>query len=168
MLDSSWTTLDRYRCTNHYLMIIKNLSVNSHRYPQANSLQALILKVLRLQQYKTRSQQQPQHVQKTVTHHRAYGVLEIVLEGAGFELDDYLFTAVIEIDNPRLWWIQQQRDYPQLSIMALDLLTIPAMSSGVEGVFISTGLMITDRRNRLKEDIVKAVECMKSWGYCIL
>ena len=47
--------------------------------------------------------------------------------------------------------------------MALDLLAIPAMSSEVERVFSSTGLMITDRRNRLKEDIVEAVECMKSW-----
>lgn len=47
--------------------------------------------------------------------------------------------------------------------MALDLLAIPAMSSEVERVFSSTGLMITDRRNRLKEDIIEAVECMKSW-----
>jgi len=47
--------------------------------------------------------------------------------------------------------------------MALNLLAIPAMSLEVERVFSSTGLMITDRRNRLKEDIIEAAECMKSW-----
>ena len=26
----------------------------------------------------------------------------------------------------------------------------------------STGMMVTDRRNRLKEDVTEAVECMKS------
>jgi len=47
--------------------------------------------------------------------------------------------------------------------MALNLLAIPAMSSEVERVFSSIGLMVTDRCNRLKEDILEAVECMKSW-----
>ena len=47
--------------------------------------------------------------------------------------------------------------------MALNLLAIPAMSSEVERVFSSTGLMLTDRRNRLKEDVIEAAECMKSW-----
>jgi len=47
--------------------------------------------------------------------------------------------------------------------MALNLLAIPAMSSEVERVFSSTGLMVTDRRNWLKEDIIEAAECMKSW-----
>ena len=79
------------------------------------------------------------------------------------KLDDFTSSTTIDIDNPRLWWIQHQKDYPRLSVMALDLLAIPAMSSEVERVFSSTGLMITDRRNRLKEDIIEAVECMKSW-----
>lgn len=80
------------------------------------------------------------------------------------ELEEFLSSSTIETENPRLWWIQHQKDYPQLSCMALDLLAIPAMSSEVERVFSSSGLMITDRRNRLKEDIIEAVECMKSWG----
>jgi len=47
--------------------------------------------------------------------------------------------------------------------MALNLLAIPAMGSEVGRAFRSTGLMVTDRRNRLKEDIIEAAECMKSW-----
>ena len=80
------------------------------------------------------------------------------------ELDE--FTSSDSIDpmiNPRIWWIQHQDDFPKLSQMALDIFSVPAMSAEVERVFSSTGLMITDRRNRLKEDIIEAVECLKSW-----
>ena len=42
------------------------------------------------------------------------------------------------------------------------------MGSEVEGVFSSTGLMVTDRRNRLEEDIIEAVESMKSWRTGVL
>ena len=48
--------------------------------------------------------------------------------------------------------------------MALSILAIPAMSSEVEWVFSSTGLMVTDRRNPLKEDIIEAVEYIKLWA----
>ena len=41
------------------------------------------------------------------------------------------------------------------------MLYILAMSSEVERVFSSTVLFITDRRNRLKEDVIEAAECMK-------
>ena len=79
------------------------------------------------------------------------------------ELEHFAASTIIETDNPQVWWIQHQADYPDLSIMALNLLAIPAMSSEVERVFSSTRLMVTDRRNRLKEDIIEAAECMKSW-----
>ena len=38
------------------------------------------------------------------------------------------------------------------------------MSSDVGRVFSSSGLMITDMQNRLKEEIIEAVEYMKSWS----
>ena len=47
--------------------------------------------------------------------------------------------------------------------MALELLGIPAMSVEIERAFSSSGLLITDRRNHLKEDIIEMVECLKSW-----
>ena len=50
--------------------------------------------------------------------------------------------------------------------MAYDTCSIPAMSAECERVFsISTKLLITDRRNRLKEDIIEASEVLKSWLY---
>jgi len=80
------------------------------------------------------------------------------------ELEDFISSTTNEIDNPRLWRIQHQKGYPQLSRMVLDLLAIPAMSAEVDRVFSSTGVMVTDRRNRLWEDVVEVVECMKSWS----
>ena len=80
------------------------------------------------------------------------------------EMELFLSLPIIDNDNPREWWIQHQKDYPQLSIMALDILSIPAMSSEIERVFSSSGLLLTDRRNCLKSDIIEAAECMKSWS----
>ena len=80
------------------------------------------------------------------------------------ELEEFILSTTINVKNPVLWWVQHQQDYPQLSIIALDVLAIPAMSAEVERVFSSTGLLITARWNRLKDDIVEAVECMKSWA----
>lgn len=47
--------------------------------------------------------------------------------------------------------------------MALDVLSSPAMSSEIERVFSSTGRTITDLRNRLDDEVVEAIECIKSW-----
>jgi len=79
------------------------------------------------------------------------------------ELEEFLGSNTIEVDDPILWWYQHRMDYPQLSRMAFDIFSIPAMSTEVERVFSSSGITITPRRNRLKADIIEAVECQKSW-----
>jgi hypothetical protein len=63
------------------------------------------------------------------------------------------------------WWLKerQQRLYPNLSKMALDILTIPAMSAAPERLFSSANITISDRRNRLHGDTTEAIECLKSW-----
>jgi hypothetical protein len=63
------------------------------------------------------------------------------------------------------WWLEerQQRLYPNLSKMALDILTIPAMSAAHERLFSSANIIISDRRNRLHSDTTEAIECLKSW-----
>jgi hypothetical protein len=37
------------------------------------------------------------------------------------------------------------------------------MSSEVERVFSSSKILISDRRNRLGDTVIQAVECLKSW-----
>jgi hypothetical protein len=47
--------------------------------------------------------------------------------------------------------------------MALDILSIPAMSASVERLFSSSNITVSDRRNRLKADTIEMIESLKSW-----
>ena len=49
--------------------------------------------------------------------------------------------------------------------MAYDHLSIPAMSAECERVFSDTKLTISPNRNRLKEDIIEATECLVQWTW---
>jgi hypothetical protein len=47
--------------------------------------------------------------------------------------------------------------------MALDILSIPAILADPEYLFSSTKLLISDLRNKLGINIIKAFEYLKSW-----
>jgi hypothetical protein len=47
--------------------------------------------------------------------------------------------------------------------MALDILSIPAMSSDPERAFSAAKITLTDRRNKLSIDMIECLECLKSW-----
>jgi hAT family C-terminal dimerisation region len=70
-----------------------------------------------------------------------------------------------DFDDVRDWWLelQQQAVYPNLSKMALNLLSIPAMSAAPERLFSSCKITITDRRNKLSIKVIEALECLRSW-----
>jgi hypothetical protein len=72
---------------------------------------------------------------------------------------------VPEVTDSRSWWLKptQKKSYPALSVMALDILSIPAISAEPERLFSSAKISITDRRNRLGIESIKAIECLKSW-----
>jgi hAT family C-terminal dimerisation region len=61
------------------------------------------------------------------------------------------------------FWANIEGQYPLLARMAFDLLSIPAMSAECERVFSSTKLLLSDRRARMKEDIIEASECLRAW-----
>jgi hypothetical protein len=65
----------------------------------------------------------------------------------------------------KAWWIEpaQRATYPNLAIMALDILSIPAMSDEPERLFSGASITITERRNRLGVESIEALECLKSW-----
>lgn len=50
-----------------------------------------------------------------------------------------------------------------LARMAMDNLTIPAMSAETERVFSAAKLRMSDRRCKMGDDAVEALECLKSW-----
>ena len=61
--------------------------------------------------------------------------------------------------DAKAWWLCNQcwdkRKYDHLSI--------PAISAECERVFSNTKLTISPNRNRLKEDIIEATECLVQW-----
>jgi hypothetical protein len=48
--------------------------------------------------------------------------------------------------------------------MALDILSIPAISNEPERLFSRARVTITERRNRLGVELIEALECLKSWN----
>lgn len=82
------------------------------------------------------------------------------------EYERYCAMAVIlGIKQGYRWWLEetQQKRFPHLSKMALDILSIPAMSADPERLFSGAKITITDRRNRLGITTIQALECLKSW-----
>ena len=82
------------------------------------------------------------------------------------EYDRFVQSELVcDIEDPRRWWLKetQQKVYPNLSKMALDMLSIPAMSAEPERLFSGAKISITDRRNRLGIESIEALECLKSW-----
>ncbi|KAL1949584.1 hypothetical protein VTO73DRAFT_8465 [Trametes versicolor] len=60
------------------------------------------------------------------------------------------------------WWGRNAHRYPVWASLARDYLSIMASSVSSERAFSSAGITISKRRNRLKADIVEALQCMKS------
>ncbi|KAK6854901.1 hypothetical protein PG995_009089 [Apiospora arundinis] len=67
------------------------------------------------------------------------------------------------VDDPIQYWLLRRRQYPRLSRMAIDLFSIPAMSSEPERIFSLAGQMVTPQRGRLKADLIGAAQCISSW-----
>ena len=61
------------------------------------------------------------------------------------------------------WWKAHESQWPSLARMAFDMIAIPAMSSECERLFSSAKLLLSDRRARMKEDIIEASECLRYW-----
>lgn len=83
------------------------------------------------------------------------------------EYQQYIRSAIVEVPiiDPRSWWLEptQRKTYPHLSVMALDILSIPAMAAEPERLFSGAKITITDRRSSLSIEAIEATECLKSW-----
>ncbi|KAI8417264.1 hypothetical protein FOFC_03577 [Fusarium oxysporum] len=74
-----------------------------------------------------------------------------------------IYAHDLDVADPLEWWNRHQLEYPVLYRMALDLFSIPGMSSECERVFSQTKKMITDERNRLAPEVVEADQLQKQW-----
>ena len=69
------------------------------------------------------------------------------------EYERYIHTFTPADDkyqfSPLSWWQEHQMEYPNLSQMAFDLLSIPTISAETERSFSSAGKMVSPFRTRL-------------------
>ena len=79
------------------------------------------------------------------------------------ELNHYLELPIDEETEPLLWWQAHSNEFPVLSNMARDYLTIQATSVASEQAFSIAGNVITKNRNRLLPETSRACLCVKSW-----
>src|SRR5438477_7916145 len=67
------------------------------------------------------------------------------------------------VDDPIQYCKDRVDLYPRLSRMALDVMTVPAMSAEVERLFSAVGLMVTPLRNRLDASTIGLIQTLRSW-----
>ena len=79
------------------------------------------------------------------------------------EYEEYCKTVAKPCEYFLQWWRDHREEYPLLSKMVLDLLSIPLISAECERVFSSAKILITDRRNGLKENIIKTYTLLRWW-----
>jgi hypothetical protein len=73
------------------------------------------------------------------------------------------FPSDSAVDDPIQYWRDLADQYPRLSRMALDVMTVPAMSAEVERLFSAVGLMIAPLRNRLDASTIGLIQTLRSW-----
>lgn len=82
------------------------------------------------------------------------------------EYDEYLSEPILQITGSALsWWLQPQQRlrWPKLSQLAINILSIPAMSAEPERVFSGARRTISWERMRLGELTIEMLECLKHW-----
>ncbi|KAH7461153.1 hypothetical protein FOMA001_g19163 [Fusarium oxysporum f. sp. matthiolae] len=68
-----------------------------------------------------------------------------------------------DIRDPIAYWQDNRAQYPRLSRMALDFLTIQPMSAECDRLFSAAGRLVTPLRSRLEVDIIGMCLVLRSW-----
>jgi hypothetical protein len=87
-----------------------------------------------------------------------------------FNMDDdeyevYCREPVMTISDSLKWWLElaQRRRFPNLSLMAIDILSIAPMSAETERLFSRAKLTVTDQRGSMNFETLNLLECLRSW-----
>ena len=97
-----------------------------------------------------------------------FGNISVAAPSKISEMDRYLREPVENAADPLKWWFQNRLSYPKLSRMALDYLSAPATSTGVERVFSLGRRLLPFTRSRLSVASMRAYLCLGSWCRCDL
>jgi hypothetical protein len=65
--------------------------------------------------------------------------------------------------NPILYWVELQDRYPDLSKLAIDMLSIPASSCECERMFSELGDLLEPRRRGISPELLAAIQCTRRW-----
>lgn len=65
--------------------------------------------------------------------------------------------------DPIAWWQGRRVEFPILSKMALDVLSIPAVSAECERIFSQGKLTMTSQRHRMSATTLELLLCLKNW-----
>ncbi len=79
------------------------------------------------------------------------------------EYQEYIKAPPVPCDNPLEWWGARRTEFPILSQMALDVLSIPLMSAECERVFSAAKILVSDRRSSLSEQVIEASMVLRYW-----
>ena len=80
------------------------------------------------------------------------------------ELLKYWELADASFDmEPLSWWHAHSTEYPNLSKMAQDYLSVQASSVPCEQLFSLAGNIVSKKRNRLDKNTTRACLCLRSW-----
>ena len=92
------------------------------------------------------------HLAKVLEEKLKEGAMKASKEPPGRqELQHYLLAmhTLPEDADPLSFWVEEEKNYPLLSTVALDLLTIPGSSAPIERAFSTAGESTSGKRNRL-------------------
>lgn len=79
------------------------------------------------------------------------------------EVGEYLRGPVLPVDDPVQWWKVKASDFPRLSKMALEILSIPPCATECERTFSLTKLAIGSQRHSTGDDALSELQCVRSW-----
>jgi hypothetical protein len=80
------------------------------------------------------------------------------------EVGEYLRGPVHPVDNPIQWWLARKEEYPRLTSMALEILSIPPCATECERTFSLTKLTIGSQRHSLGDGTLSELQCVRNWA----
>ena len=66
-------------------------------------------------------------------------------------------------NNPIKYWVELRDRYPNLSKLALDVLSILASSCECKRLFSELGDLLEPRRRAIKPQLLAAIQCVRRW-----
>ena len=78
-------------------------------------------------------------------------------------LEDITKNNTVEDEDPFRYWYGRRSEYPRLSQMAVEVLSVLPMSAECERLFSSSGRMVSPLRTRLESSTIAMAQALRSW-----